>query len=220
MEFKLRGTNVIAIELIANDANFSVEKIKQFVSEKKQILKGSRFVISVENRIITETEVEELVNFLRNTEEITFCGFKTNKKENRELCIKKGIPCDMSTMELEKIKERASTEEIKFIRKTLRSGDKISSSGDIVIMGNVNPGAEVEAGGNVYVMGDLRGTVKAGIGKTEGEVKALFFQAPRLELCGKEFTFDRKERYLNFKAKVKGNQQTIDYYKDRKGKNG
>ncbi|SMP09327.1 septum site-determining protein MinC [Desulfurobacterium pacificum] len=220
MEFKLRGTNVIAIELIADNINFNVERIKQFISEKKQLLKGSRFVISIEDYVLTEAELDSLINFLKQTEEITFCGFKTNKKENRELCIKKGIPCDMSSMELEKLKERSPTEEIKFIRKTLRSGDKISSSGDIVIMGNVNPGAEVEAGGNVYVMGDLRGTVKAGIGKTEGEVKALFFQAPRLEICGKEFTFDRKEKYLNFKAKVKGNQQSINYYKDRKGKNG
>ena len=220
MEFKLRGTNVIAIELIADNINFNVERIKQFISEKKQLLKGSRFVISIEDYVLTEAELDSLINFLKQTEEITFCGFKTNKKENRELCIKKGIPCDMSSMELEKLKERSPTEEIKFIRKTLRSGDKISSSGDIVIMGNVNPGAEIEAGGNVYVMGDLRGTVKAGIGKTEGEVKALFFQAPRLEICGKEFTFDRKEKYLNFKAKVKGNQQSIDYYKDRKGKNG
>ncbi len=220
MEFKLRGTNVIAIELITDNTNFSVEKIKQFISEKKQILKGTRFIISVENYTLNETELDSLIDFFRKTPEIFFCGFKTNLKENRELCIKKGIPCDISSMELEKIEERSAAEEIKFIRKTLRSGDKISSSGDIIIMGNVNPGAEVEAGGNVYIMGDLRGIVKAGIGKTEGEVRALFFQAPRLEICGKEFTFNRKEKYLNFKAKVKGVHQTIEYYKDRKGKNG
>ena len=218
MDFKLRGTNVIGIELIVNERNFNVQRIKEFVKEKAQLLKSSRFIISVENRLLTEKEIKELSDFLKSLKNITFCGFKTNRKENRELCLKLGIPCDMSNLELEKIKERSPTEEIKFVKKTLRSGDKITSPGDIVIMGNVNPGAEVEAGGNVYVMGDLRGTVKAGIGKTEGEVKATFFQAPRLEVCGKEFTFDRNEKYIDFSIKVKNNKEFINFYKEKKGR--
>ena len=45
----------------------------------------------------------------------------------------------------------------------LRSGQQISNlQGDITILGNVNPGSEVVAGGNVIIIGSLRGKVVAG----------------------------------------------------------
>ncbi len=218
MEFKLRGTNVIGIELIADETNFNPETIKEFILEKKQLLKGSRLIISVENYLLNAEEIEELKNFIEKIKELSFCGFKTNLKENREQCLKLGIPCDLSNMEIEKEKERSESEEVKIVRKTLRSGDKITSTGDLVIMGDVNPGAEVEAGGNVYILGSLRGTVKACIGKSEGEVRSMFFQAPRLEICGRELIFNRGESYVNFRVKVKSGKITTEFLKDRKGK--
>jgi len=50
----------------------------------------------------------------------------------------------------------------KIVRKNLRSGMGVSYDGNIVVVGDVNPGAEIEAGGNVIVMGKLRGMVHAG----------------------------------------------------------
>ena len=211
--FKLRGTNVIGIEILTDNKSFDIDTIKNFILEKRQLLRGSRFIISVEDRALTKEEILELKQFLENVKELTFCGFKTNIKENREICISLGIPCDLSEMELEKEKERAETEEIKFIKRTLRSGDKVTSTGDLVILGDVNPGAEVEAGGNVYVMGSLRGTVKAGIGKSEAEIRALYFEAPRLEICNQEKIFDRKESYINFRARVKSGNLKIEFSK-------
>ena len=209
-EFKLRGTNVIGIELIVGE-NFNLQKIKSFLKEKEQLLKGARFIISVENRELKEEELEELLEFLKGLSGITFCGFKTNVKANRELCIKFNVPCDLLTEKSEG--GRASTEEVKIVRKTLRSGEKVTSTGDLIIMGDVNPGAEVEAGGNVYVMGSVRGFVRAGIGKREGEVRAVYFEAPRLEICGKTAEFERKEHYINFRAKVKEGKLKIDHLK-------
>ncbi len=211
MDFKLRGTNVIAIELLTDSSNFDLNEIKRFIAEKRQLLKGSRFILSVEDRTLTSEEVEELINYFNTVEELTFCGIKTNVKENRELCIRLGVPCDLSTLEIEKFKERADNEEVKFFKKTLRSGDKITSTGDIVIMGDVNPGAEVEAGGNVYIMGNLMGFVRAGIGKSECEVRALYFQAPIIEVCGKQVPFERRESYVNFKLKVKDGKIKVEH---------
>src|ERR1043165_2919187 len=49
-----------------------------------------------------------------------------------------------------------------FLNKTLRSGTRIEFAGHIVVFGDVNPGAEIIAEGNVIVWGRLRGTVHAG----------------------------------------------------------
>ena len=53
----------------------------------------------------------------------------------------------------------------KFVYSTIRSGMKIQYNGNLVIIGDVNPGAEVIATGNIIVMGALRGIAHGGIGK-------------------------------------------------------
>lgn len=55
------------------------------------------------------------------------------------------------------------------IKRTLRSGQHITHPSHIIILGNVHPGAKVEAGGNILVMGTCSGTVHAG---TSGDSKA------------------------------------------------
>ncbi len=49
-----------------------------------------------------------------------------------------------------------------YIRKTIRSGQSISSDGNIIIIGDVNPGAEVIAKGDITVWGILGGIAHAG----------------------------------------------------------
>ena len=50
------------------------------------------------------------------------------------------------------------------IKKSLRSGQRVKFCGNIIVQGDVNPGAEVIADGNVIVMGTLWGMVHAGAG--------------------------------------------------------
>lgn len=64
------------------------------------------------------------------------------------------------------------------IKRTLRSGQKIHYQGNVVVLGDVNPGAEVVATGNVIVMGQLRGVVHAGAGGDEKAMVMSFRLAP------------------------------------------
>ncbi len=50
------------------------------------------------------------------------------------------------------------------IRNTCRSGVRIVSPSDCVVLGDVNPGAEIIADGDVVVFGHLRGLAHAGAG--------------------------------------------------------
>lgn len=50
-----------------------------------------------------------------------------------------------------------------FHKGTLRSGQNVTSKGHLIVLGDVNPGAEVSAVGNVVVLGALKGIVHAGI---------------------------------------------------------
>jgi septum site-determining protein MinC len=56
------------------------------------------------------------------------------------------------------------------IQHTLRSGKSVRYPGHVIVVGDVNAGAEVVAGGNIIVWGRVRGTVQAG---TEGDTEAV-----------------------------------------------
>ncbi|MCY0879178.1 MAG: septum site-determining protein MinC [Firmicutes bacterium] len=50
----------------------------------------------------------------------------------------------------------------KVLRQTVRSGQRISHPGDLIVVGDVNPGATLMAGGDIMVFGWLRGVAYAG----------------------------------------------------------
>ena len=58
--------------------------------------------------------------------------------------------------------ENLGEETALFLNRTLRSGTRIEFAGHVVVLGDVNPGAEIIANGNVIIWGRLRGTVHAG----------------------------------------------------------
>ncbi len=68
-------------------------------------------------------------------------------------------------------------ETVLLVKKTLRSGQKVSSPNSIVVMGDVNPGAEVVSENSIYVLGTCNGTIHAGVsGNLMAEVIALKYQ--------------------------------------------
>ena len=54
-----------------------------------------------------------------------------------------------------------------YIKRTLRSGQKAVYPGNIVLWGDLNPGAELEAEGDVLVLGTVRGRIHAGCNGNE-----------------------------------------------------
>jgi len=71
-----------------------------------------------------------------------------------------------------------------FLNKTLRSGARIDFPGHVVVLGDVNAGAEIIAEGSVIVWGRLRGTVHAGTRGEEGAVVcALEFSPLQLRIA-------------------------------------
>lgn len=65
-----------------------------------------------------------------------------------------------------------------FYRGILRSGQKIEVDGSFVILGDVNPGAQIIAGGNVVVLGSLKGTVYAGYPDDSNAIVAALNMEP------------------------------------------
>jgi len=94
-----------------------------------------------------------------------------------------------------------------WINRTLRSGTRIEFPGNVVVVGDVNPGAEIVAGGSVIIWGRLRGVVHAGAdGDQSAKVCALELTPTQLRIAG--------EVAIQPDKKKKSNQAEVVYYKD------
>ncbi|HLF75840.1 MAG TPA: septum site-determining protein MinC [Anaerolineales bacterium] len=72
-----------------------------------------------------------------------------------------------------------------FLNRTLRSGTRIEFPGHVVVLGDVNPGAEIVAEGNVMIWGRLRGMVHAGSkGNLKAVICALDLSPTQLRIAG------------------------------------
>ena len=79
----------------------------------------------------------------------------------------------------------------------VRSGDQISSNGNLFIIGDVNPGAQISAKKNISVWGKLCGVAFAGKnGDDDSTISALFLNALQLRI-NKTIAIGPKEKPKN-----------------------
>lgn len=140
-----------------------IDSIKTKLDKSQHFFSGAT-IIGVEGLIGEEKNRSDLYHLLTETYDFEVKSLDTMMK----------IESHVEDIETEEIKEVEEVQEpsiqlldynefdTKIVRHNLRSGMSVSYDGNIVIIGDVNPGAEVTAGGNVIVMGKLRGMVHAG----------------------------------------------------------
>ena len=78
-----------------------------------------------------------------------------------------------------------SVQETKIIEQPVRSGQQIYAPGDLIVLSQVSPGAELLAGGHIHVYGPLRGRALAGVnGNPEARIFCHRFEAELISISG------------------------------------
>lgn len=75
-----------------------------------------------------------------------------------------------------------TTEATRLFIGPVRSGVILDHVGNLIVFGDVNPGAEVRATGNIVVLGRLKGTAHAAIGTDTGFILALRLEPQQLRI--------------------------------------
>lgn len=139
------------------------------LSKGKHFYKGTTLILRIDLKSINKKEVEVLKQEL-----LTKIGLKDIVLEDLE-------------KEIEQVGEKEARVflgvyegKTKFIRKTVRGGECINYQGNIVIVGDINSGAEVYAAGNVIVLGRIKGKVSAGTNGNAKAVIAAFLLQPEM----------------------------------------
>ena len=85
---------------------------------------------------------------------------------------------------------------------TVRSGDRISSNGNLCIIGDVNPGAIVSARKNIYVWGKLLGIAFAGKGGNKHSYIASLYLNPLQLRIADVIAIGPKEKPKNYYPEI------------------
>lgn len=145
LEFKGRREGLFAVAKGFKDFESFLEEIENRISQAGDFFKGA-CLAGVHGIYLDEVQEEILRQTVENKHHMKM---RTPLIKGREKALK----------HFDGLREGMT----QFLHSTLRSGQKVSYEGNIVIIGDVNPGAEVEAGGNIVVLGALRGVARAGM---------------------------------------------------------
>ncbi|MCY9658999.1 septum site-determining protein MinC [Paenibacillus chondroitinus] len=100
------------------------------------------------------------------------------------------------------------------LRGMIRSGQTLHHEGDLLYLGDVNPGGTITSTGNIYIMGSLRGMAHAGIdGDDKAIIAASHMRPTQLRIAGiisrSPDEWGIEEAFMEF-AYVKDGKMEID----------
>lgn len=156
---------------------------KKIVSAGK-FFKGASLLVKYRGKKLVKEEEASIYKLLINKSGAEIKGFEEDTEEPPKVqdnpVVQPQNKLRMRNYYFKGINEGVT----KFYRGTVRSGQLINFDGNLVVIGDVNPGAELVATGNVIVMGWLRGIVHAGSdGNKEAVVVAFNLQPTQLRIA-------------------------------------
>lgn len=183
ISFKATVNGLILIMRGEDDFEAIYEQIEKKLESSGRFFKGASLAVKYRGRKLTteqEQKVSELLSKKTNAEIKSFDEDLSQPDKEMEEVEKNWEKPKMRMMFFKGLEEGVT----KFYKGTVRSGQLVSFEGNLVIIGDVNPGGEILATGNVIVMGSLRGMVHAGAdGNKEAVVAALNLQPTQLRIA-------------------------------------
>lgn len=177
-----------------------VECLEEKIPELKKLYQNEKTPIFVTGKVLKEKEMQIV-----------------REKIQKEINVKVEFdsPKALGLHEIKRaFSEEIESSETKFFRGSLRSGKKIEYEGSIVILGDVNAGAEVIAGENIAILGNLRGMAHAGAkGNKKAMISAMSIEAPQLRIANIIKEVEKKQEEEKTKktyAYIKENEIIIE----------
>lgn len=175
----------------------TIECLNKKIPALKKLYKTEKTPICVTGKILKNKEIEEVKKII--TDEI-------------DVNVTFDSPKVLGLHGIKKVFEKeVETSETKFYKGSLRSGQKVEYEGSLVILGDLNGGAEAIAGENIIVLGTLRGLAHAG---AKGNKKAIIatnrIECPQLRIANivKELEREDSDQECKF-AYVDENNEII-----------
>jgi len=182
MKIVLSNTKSKYLEILSlEDFNIN-DNLKKF-SSMKGPLEAKIFAI---NKLISFNQLSKLKHFFETINCCSLCIYSNNRYT---VLTGKSLKIDSTFIKEQEVKNKllslnANKKEDILHQGTVRSGDRISSNGNLCVIGDVNAGAIVSAKKNIYVWGKLLGIAFAGnSGNKSASISSLYLKPLQLRIA-------------------------------------
>ncbi len=159
------------------------------LTELKKLYQDETTPIIVTGKILKNKEIDEIQELIKSKIDVEI-----------DFDMPKGLGLHSIKKTFEK---EIAISETKFHRGSLRSGQKVESEGSLVIIGDVNSGAEVIASDNIIILGALRGLAHAGAkGNKQAIIAAGLVDTVQIRIANVVKEIDRDEEPMHKQAYV------------------
>ena len=183
MEIIINGLDSEYIETLSFENLDNLHETFKKFSSIKGPLRAKIFVIDVS---ISSHKLSKIKKILDNVNIFSICIYSNNRNT---ILAGKSLKIDSNFVNEQEIKSKlllfnSKEREDIFYKGTVRSGDRISSNGNLCIIGDVNPGAIVSAKKNIYVWGKLLGIAFAGRGgNNNSSISSIYLKPLQLRIA-------------------------------------
>jgi len=196
-----KKTNAVQIKGFGTDINVILNSDVTFpdierdlirkLEKSRHYLAGNDIVLDARQRNLSEEECQKLDMILNTVFDLKIAYVRSEPDETNEIARNVGWKTEEDIQKMKKAEEPEDDEVedddsiVEIVKSTIRSGQKEYYPGSVVIIGDINPGGEVEAGGDIIIFGKLRGIAHAGInGNTQATITAIGLNPLQLRIAG------------------------------------
>jgi septum site-determining protein MinC len=193
------------------------EELIRYIGEKENFFKGAKVALEVGNHPLHTEEIDDIRSILRG-KDISLWAILSNSSVTEQTAKNLGLATSLAQIRpdrtIKPIDTELAGEGAIFVQRTMRSGFRVSFAGHVIVLGDVNPGAEIIAKGSVIIWGRLRGVVHAGAeGDETAVVCALDLNPTQLRIASQvAVTPGRKGKPQPEIASVQGGRVVAEYW--------
>ncbi len=183
----LKGTQQgIRLRPLSDSWNEVLQELGHALQDAEAFFRGGRVILDMGKQALSRENLISLCHILDQYDMELWAVLSENEETvhtARSLGLRTRLPGEGSTRE----QPPASLPEANamLVQRTLRSGQSLQYPGHLILIGDVNPGAEIIAGGHIIVWGKLRGVAHAGaFGDEEAFICALELAPAQLRIAG------------------------------------
>ena len=197
------------------------------IDERASFFQGARLALDLGGQVLRVAEMSKLRDEL-SERDISLWAVVSESPKTVQTAQLLGLATRISKHRVNEsprnnIEDANSDETALWLPRTLRSGTRIEYHGHVIVMGDVNPGAEIIAEGSVMVWGRLRGSVHAGKTPRKGVsqdeaafVCALAMKPTRLQIASRIVTMPNgKSAKAPLKISIKDDQILIEPWHEK-----
>lgn len=142
--------------------------------ESSNYFRDASLIIGFDGRQLTKEEEEKLLDGIAlNTDINVLCLISDDEEQNQRFIRAKS-----------KFERAGKYADNSFHKGSLRSHERLETESSIIILGDVNPGAQVTSKGNIIILGTLYGTAHAGAaGNYNAFVVSLDMKSARIGIA-------------------------------------